>query len=101
MTLVHYTAEVKSGLLLELPTEAQALHLKPGDMVEVQLEARYSEPLNADNDASIALLEAWLADAPTESDAICEAEADLREFKRNMNLPRKETGARLHYPEVE
>lgn len=37
MTLVHYTAEVKSGLLLELPTEAEELHLKPGDKVEVRL----------------------------------------------------------------
>jgi hypothetical protein len=52
-------------------------------------------------DPSIALLESWLAEAPTGEDAIREAEQDLREFKRNMNLPRKEAGARLHYPDVE
>jgi hypothetical protein len=37
MALVQYTAEVKSGLLLELPTEAEELHLKPGDKIEVRL----------------------------------------------------------------
>lgn len=39
MTLVHYTAEVKSGRLLELPAEAEALHLKPGDKVDLQFDA--------------------------------------------------------------
>jgi len=42
-----------------------------------------------------------LPKSPTDRRAIQEAEADLREFKRDMNRPRKETGARLHYPEVE
>ncbi|MHB2020762.1 MAG: hypothetical protein ACYCW6_27810 [Candidatus Xenobia bacterium] len=51
--------------------------------------------------ASIALLNSWIAEAPTDPAAVQEAEEDLREFKRNMNIPRKETGARLHYPEVE
>lgn len=51
--------------------------------------------------ASIALLRSWIAEAPTDPEAIREAEEDLREFKRNMNLPRKETGAQLHFPEVE
>jgi len=37
MTLIQYTAEVKSGLLLELPSKAEELHLKPGDKVEVRL----------------------------------------------------------------
>jgi hypothetical protein len=37
MTLVQYTAEVRDGLILELPTEAEELHLKPGDKVQVQL----------------------------------------------------------------
>jgi hypothetical protein len=52
-------------------------------------------------DPTLALLESWIAEAPTDPEAIREAEEDLREFKRNMNLPRKEASARLHYPEVE
>ena len=54
-----------------------------------------------DDDPTISLLESWIAEAPTDPTEIREAEEDLREFKRNMNLPRKETGARLHFPEVE
>jgi hypothetical protein len=67
-------------------------------MAEVEVRVFGPKP---STDPSIALLESWLAEAPAEPDAIREAEEDLHEFKRNMNLPRKETGARLHYPEVE
>ncbi len=51
MALVQYTAEVKSGLLLELPTEAEELHLKPGDKVKVQLvpPAKSQEPHGESN----------------------------------------------------
>ena len=51
--------------------------------------------------ASIALLKSWIAEAPTDPEEIRAAEEELRQFQRNMNRPRKETGARLHYPEVE
>ena len=67
---------------------------------EVELRV-FEEELTAENDSTIALLEAWIAGAPTEPNAIREAEEDLSEFKRNMNMPRKETGAWLHYPEVD
>ena len=60
--------------------------------------APLADPLAA---ASIALLQSWIAEAPTDPEEIRAAEEDLREFQRNMNLPRKETGVRLHYPEVE
>lgn len=40
MVLLQYTAKVKNSLLLELPTEAEELHLKPGDEVEVRLTPR-------------------------------------------------------------
>jgi hypothetical protein len=53
------------------------------------------------NEASIALLKSWIAQAPTDPEAIRAAEEDLREFKRSLNAPRKETGARLHFPEAE
>lgn len=97
--MAHYTAKVKSELLLELPIEATQLHLKQGDVVEIQVDPIPTATIEID--PTIALLEAWIAEAPTDPKAIHEAEEDLREFKRNMNIPRKETGARLHYPEVE
>ena len=67
---------------------------------EVEVKVFGTEPIT-DDDPTIALLESWLAQAPSDPEAIREAEEDLREFKQNMNLPRKQTGARLHYPEAE
>ena len=67
---------------------------------EVEVRVLDPEPVDA-ADPTITLLESWIAQAPTERRAIQEAEEDLREFKRAMNRPRKETGARLHYPEAE
>lgn len=52
-------------------------------------------------DPSIALLESWIAAAPTDEAAIREAEEDLLEFKRQMNQTRRDAGARLLYPEAE
>lgn len=43
MPLVEYTAEVEGSLLLKLPAEAEELHLKPGDKIQVRL-ARTEEP---------------------------------------------------------
>jgi hypothetical protein len=40
---LQYTAEVKAGLLLELPEEAHKLHLQPGDKVRVQLYPEHQE----------------------------------------------------------
>ena len=52
--------------------------------------------------ASIALMQSWLKeDATDDPEELRIAAEDLLEFKRNMNIPRKETVARLHYPEVE
>lgn len=57
---------------------------------------------DVDNDATIALLDSWLReDATNDPEEIRKAEADLCEFKRNMNAPRKENGERLLFPEVE
>jgi hypothetical protein len=67
---------------------------------QVEVRVLEAEPAS-DADPTISLLESWIAQAPTEREAIEEAVEDLREFKRNMNLPRKESGARLHYPEAE
>ena len=44
MARLGYTAEVKSGLLLELPTEARELHLKPGDKVRIRLDREIDAP---------------------------------------------------------
>ncbi len=43
MTFIRYTAIVKSGRMLELPEEAEALNLKPGQAIEIQLEERAND----------------------------------------------------------
>jgi len=48
MTMVHYTAEVKSDLLLALPEEARQLSLHPGDKIDVQFEAPVLLTVKAD-----------------------------------------------------
>jgi predicted transcriptional regulator len=54
-----------------------------------------------ENAASIALLESWLAEAPSDPESIREAEEDLKDFKRHLNRYREEAGARRLYPEPE
>ena len=98
MASTHYTAEVKGRLLLELPPEAEELHLNPGDSIEVEIGLHTAQAAVHDPDPTIALLELWIAQAPTDPEAIREADDDIRELKRNLDLPRKETGARLHFP---
>ena len=56
------------------------------DTAEVEVRVYGPKPAT---DPTLALLESWIAQAPTDEEAIREAEEDLREFKRNMNLPRK------------
>jgi hypothetical protein len=65
------------------------------------VELKIFELTQAEDDPTIALLQSWIAAAPTEPEAIKEAEEDLREFNSNLNKPRKEAGARLLYPEAE
>lgn len=77
-----------------------AARLVQQNLVEAALDAQEQKRQNA---PSIALLESWMqrADAPSTPEQIAEAEADLTEFMRGMNAPRKESGERLHYPGVE
>ena len=76
--------------LIELPEEAE-------------ITTKEATPLpNPENAASIALLKSWLVeDATDDPEEMRKAEEELLEFKRNMNKPRKEVGARLLYPEAE
>jgi len=91
------TPEQLTVLLKQLPPR------KRYQIVEIEEKPSPGEDApNAPKDnATMALICSWLAEAPTDPEEIHEAEADLLEFKRNMNLPRKESGMRLLYPEAE
>lgn len=105
MTLVHYTAEVRPGLLLALPAEAEALHLKPGDKLEVQFDTEQeqtSKPTPVLDDkakAAIAYLEARLAKgANATAEQSHQIEVEFAEIQHNLNSNRAATGERLVSP---
>ncbi len=57
MTLLHYTATVREGRLLELPEEAQQLHLEPGQEIQIQLDqSAKSNTGKKPNQAGLAVL---------------------------------------------
>jgi hypothetical protein len=55
------------------------------------------------NAPSIALIDEWLerVKRPRTTEEEAEAEADMLELMRNLNAPRRESGERLHFPDVE
>jgi hypothetical protein len=54
----------------------------------------------AENDPLIARLDALLAAAPTDPEAIREAEEDMNDLMRNMNANRSAVGGRIPFPEA-
>ena len=91
----------------KLAAIAQQEGVDPAMIVEKLISKYYPDAIGVKsvdpaNDASIALLQSWLtSDATDDPEDIRAAEQDLTEFERNMNAPRREAGARLHFPEVE
>ena len=66
----------------------------------LQQSALKSDAGDTGNAATIALLDLWLREDFTDDpDELRKAEQELREFKRNMNAPRKGNGERLLFPE--
>ncbi len=92
--MTHYTAIVTGDRLLELPRPARE-RLQPGQVIDIDLpdDAAAVDPTSA-------WLEARIASAPTDPDAIREAEQDLNELMRNMNANRQATGERVPFPDV-
>jgi hypothetical protein len=62
--------------------------------------AKPKQKLTATNDPLMARLEARIAAAPTDPEAISEAEDDMNELMRNMNASRAATGERIPFPGV-
>ena len=84
-----------------LAAAAQQTGVAPAEYVRKLVQEHLPATNPSGEDPTIVLLEAWIAQAPTDPEAVREAEEDLDEFMRNMNQTRREAGARLLYPEVE
>jgi hypothetical protein len=99
MTLtIELTPEQESRLLAAADLE----HTEPHALIRKWVDhLPATQSTISDDDPTIAYARARMKTAPTDPEAIREAEEDLRDFMRGMNLPRKEAGARLPFPEVE
>ena len=107
MTLqVDFTPQMEAWI----NAQARQRGLRPADLVRRVIEESaatapappYAQDVDSKQDATITLLQSWIAeDATDDPEEIRQAEAELTEFKRNMNAPRREAGARLLFPEVE
>ncbi len=67
---------------------------------EIPGDARVTVTFQEEGNPVLALVERWLAEAPTDAEGIEEAEADLLEFQQALNETRRAAGARISYPDV-
>ncbi len=90
----------------QIDTIARQIGLAPADYVKklvqenlppvpVEPEAPRISPKNA---AAIALLQSWIAEAPTDPKEIRQADAELEELMQNLNRNRIESGERPLFP---
>ena len=92
MTLLLYTTKVREERLLELPEEAQQLHLKPGQEIQIQL----NQTLEQLKDPTLALFDQWESeDAARTPEQYVAAERLWLEFEAGLDANRQAQGMRL------
>ena len=95
---IHQASKIYRGTIDEVFSHRNEIPAS----ATVELKVFEEQPKAQKETATMALMKSWLEeDATDDPEEIRAAEEDLREFKRNMNQPRKEAGARLLYPEAE
>ena len=86
----------------QISTIAQQIGLPPADYVKKLVKENLPPVQPAEpptkNAAAIALLESWIADAPTDPEEIRQAEAERSEFLDKLNNNRIESGERPLFP---
>jgi predicted transcriptional regulator len=83
-----------------LEEEARKNGISVSELVQQALAERF--PVLREEDAqALALIEQWIAEAPTDPEEVREAERDLREFQQAVNQTRRSAGARIIYPGIE
>ncbi len=85
---------------VEIPLNQKVSIYVSDSIKETLSESKTAYAVNSDDTDSLALIDSWIASAPSAPEAIQEAEEDLKEFMRNINAERKRVGAPLVYPEV-
>lgn len=85
---------------LEIPVLEFVKRFQAGEIPATARVAVVYEDAETPQDPTLALIEGWLAEAPTEPAAIAQAEADLGEMQQALNANRQNAGARILYPSV-
>jgi hypothetical protein len=103
--MVMITLDLTPTEEAEIFTVARQTGLAPADYVKKLVKenlppvsATTFPAVDAENAAAIALLESWIADAPTDPAEIRQAEAERSEFLSNLNKNRIESGERSLFP---
>ena len=87
-----------------ISTVARQIGLAPSEYVKTLVREHLPpvEPttpvIDEKRAAAIALLESWLADAPTDPEEIRQADAERNEFLQNLNKNRVESGESPLFP---
>ena len=88
----------------QISTVARQTGLDPAEYVKKLVKEHLppAEPtapvIDEKKAAAIALLESWLAEAPTDPEEIRQAQADRNEFLQNLNRNRIESGESPLFP---
>jgi hypothetical protein len=93
------TIDVTPESLTRLEAQAQEEGKPLEEFLRSELERLAAPTLTAKQKAAIALLDAWRAEDATEDpDELARRDAELEEFKANINANRAATGERRIYP---
>lgn len=85
---------------LEIPALEFVKRFQAGEIPNTARVTVVYEDTETPQDPTLALIEEWIAQAPTEATAIEEAKADLREVQQALNATHESAGARMLYPSV-
>ena len=103
---MSYVIDLPQPVEARLEQEAQKAGVSPAELLADVVRKNFGMVVDQEeqkrlNAPSIALLEAWLAEAekPRTAEQEAEAEEDMEDLMRNLNAPRHEA-EQLHFPEV-
>ena len=106
---MNLVIEVPRPVEARIEEEAHRAGVSPAELVAGLVRERFApapvgpEEQKMRNAPSIALLERWLAETGGEAlnpEELRRAEEEAEQFKRGLDAPRKEAGARLLFPEA-
>jgi hypothetical protein len=103
---MSHTIELPPLLESRIEIEAAREGITPDEIILRLVQREFAASIDTEeqkrqNASSVSLLQSWIASAPITAEEQDEAEADLLEFKRNIDRTRAELGQGPAYPEAE